>query len=552
MKYNKFSRRMFLEGAGGALLTIPFLNSLVPSEARAAEGVPIKRYFNMNTVFHVGHHRNWFPKLTTLANPLVIPGSPHTGSYDRLSNLVGSGQLSRILNSSLNPYLSKMMLYKGLDVPTHGFHVEALHLGDTGDSNPEVNDRYETIDRLIARNAKFDPAMRPSIRLGSWGHSVDKVTGAPGRMVYPIAGTAIDAYNILFSNGTYPEAGGAPPVHPRRDLLTRIMSDYRRVVNGRQISSVDKVTLSNALDKISDLQAGLTANAVLACRHRGQDATPANNMNPFRFDSALNYRNYVNLIQAIFLCDISRSVTFGVGLHESQDNTGLGDFHGNVSHKLGESVAGVPNWRYVGDMYGNQTTQFLGPLLQSMDSMLDAANGKSFLHNGLFHIAQESVYTHRQTCIPTATFGSLNGTLPTGYMVNYCDPTRPFTFGGGSVNGDGAFNDDPASATDPLTDNHTYDYPGIPYQRFLVTVLQAMGLAPADYENDTINKHMENRTDSLYGAQNNGISRMGGYGVASLQTPPPSANDGSYHHDGRLRRYNFNYYKAPVPLPPAV
>ena len=105
-----------------------------------------------------------------------------------------------------------------------------------------------------------------------------------------------------------------------------------------------------------------------------------------------------------------------------------------------------------------------------------------------------------------------------------------------------------------MTDNHSYDYPGIPYQRFLVMMLQSMGLAPSDYEDSSLNQHVMNRNDSIYGAHNNGIAHMGGFGICSLEklvglTDP---GDAHYHHKGRMSRYNWHYYKFPIPLPPKV
>src|SRR3712207_6383045 len=101
MKYNRLTRRMFLQGTGSTLLSIPFLDSLVPRQARAATVEPIRRYVGLSSAYYLGHSRYWFPKLTTLSNPLDLPGSPHKGSYDRLSTLLGSKpQLSRIINAS--------------------------------------------------------------------------------------------------------------------------------------------------------------------------------------------------------------------------------------------------------------------------------------------------------------------------------------------------------------------------------------------------------------------------------------------------------------------
>jgi hypothetical protein len=563
MKYEPKSRRMFLQGLGGALLSIPFLESLTPREAWGQTQTPIKRYLTISSPFHIGHNRNWFPKMTTLSNPLAIPGSPHMGSYDRLSTLIGNRPgLSRIINSSMTPFLDKMMLYKGLDIPSQGYHAGSAYLGDLSEfaqhgtlpGNP-VN--VESIDRFLANHPKFDANQRRAVRIGNWGRSVEKNSQGGYTAIGPLAWTAIDAYNILFNNGTYPEAGAPPQVHSRRDILSRVLEDYTRTRNGRQIGQSDRLLLDSVMDKLSTLQSGLSVQAIASCRHVGQDATPANNLGDFRMDNTLNLRNYISLIEAIFLCDISRSVAMGINMNESYDNLGLSNYHDNVSHRISEFVNGVPNWKYIGDIYSDKMTKLVAPLATRLDNILDPANGKSFLHNGMMHVSVESVYPHRQANIPALTIGSFNGALPTGYMVNYCDPSREFTFEG--VTNGGPFDDSRTAIGDPETDNHSYDYPGIPYQRFLVTLLQAAGLAPADYERNDLNQHFQNITDGRYGSQNNGITRMGGYGLASYHTPPPGAFDRSgqtngevYHHNFRLWRYNYHHFKDTLPLPPGT
>lgn len=565
MKYNRFTRRMFLQGSGAAL-SIPVLTSLLPREARAAVSDPIKRYLNYCIDFDYGHNRNWFPKLTTLANPLSIPGNPNPGSYERLTSLLGGrAQLSPIINSAFNPYLDQMMLYKGLDVVSHGFHTTNesslgtmyyVGGGSLDGQTPGRNPKTESFSQIIARHAKIDPASRPSYHLGTRGRAFKRDTLGNIVNVNTLGYHPYQAYNVIFNNGTYPESGEVIQ-NPRHDLLNRVLSDYQRVINGRQIGTTDKVILTNAMDAVADLQRGLTQTSSDACRYKTTSPMPANTFTPGSLVGLPTSWDYwTKLIIAIFQCDISRSLTFMIGPPNEDDWTGLPnkDYHGNVTHKNRDVFGGKENWQRVAEYHGQHYREVVAPLIQRLDSCVDSANGKSYLHNGLFHFCFETAETHRQANVPTLTFGSLNGALPTGYMVNYCDPTRPFTFGGGTINGGSGWSDDLKDATDPMTDSHSYDYPGIPYNRWLVSLLQAWGLSPADYEDPNLNRHMLNRTDSLYGDQNNGISHVGGFGITSIEDLSGWAlTDGNmYHHVRRMRRYNWHHYKYPAPLPPKV
>ena len=567
MKYNKFSRRMFLQGSG-AVLAIPFLESLAPSEARAQAAEPVKRYLGHQMNFDCGHSRNWLPKLTTLANPMEIPGTPQRGSFERLSSIMGSKpQLSPILNASMNPFISRMMIYKGLDIISHGVHDNgtlyylgnmwsvgygSLNIGEVAGHNPMT----ESIHSLIARNPKFDPAKRQVVHMREGAVAVRDALGNVVPKYSSGGWSALNIYNALFNSGAYPESGAAPISHPRRDLLTRVLGDYSRIINGRQIGTSDKIVLTSALDAIADLQRGLEVQVTNACRHRGFENNPNVTLGDLRLDDTLSWSNYIKLVVALFQCDITRAITIGAGPNNFEDWTGLPtqDYHGNVTHAPNFVSGGKENWQLMGELYGRHYRNFVAPLLTALDGCIDPANNKSFLNNGLAHLSVESNYPHRQINIPTVTIGDLNGTLPTGYMVNYTDPSRPLNRNGRDPLDQLSFSDNPAEATDQYTDRHTYDYYGIPYQRFLVTVLQAMGLSPSDYEDPTINQHVLNRSDSIYGAQNNGITNLGGYGVCSFEKISEVMKDGGlwYWHQERMKNYNWNYYKFPVPLPPKV
>lgn len=564
MKYNKFSRRMFLQGSG-ALLSIPLLESLAPSEARAQAAEPIKRYFYYNYDFDNGHARNWLPKLTTLPTQFDIPGSPHKGSYERLTAIrAAKTQLSPMFGTAFDPFISQMMFYKGLDVVSHGFHQNSTHYalgsmwsigeGSLDLQTPGKNPATETFDRVLAKNPKWDPGKRPSLNLR--GHAAWE-KDALGNVVPKggLAYNAYDAYKIIFNNGNYPESGAQPIVHSRRDLLSRVLEDYNRVVNGRQIGTSDKIILTNAMDAVADLQRGLEVQVANSCRHVGQVTQGQYNPNDPAHNDNLSWANYIRLITAIFQCDISRVVTMAGRPNDYEDWTTAPtkNYHENITHAEHAIYNGRENWQLAGEYRGRHFSSFIAPLLSALDGCIDPANNKSFLYNGLVHLTAESNFPHRQVNVPTVTVGSLNGTLPTNYLVNYSDPSRMFTFGGGVINGAG-WSDDPKDATDQYNDSHSYDYPGIPYQRFLVMLFQAAGLSPVDYEDPNLNKHVMNRNDSAYGPHNNGITNMGGFGICSLEQIDQAAlfTDAYYHHRGRMSRYNWDYYKYPNPMPPKV
>ena len=64
MKTQKqLQRRMFLKGAGGAVLALPFLESLVPRRAVGQTATPPKRFIALKT-FSTQLVKEWYPRFT--------------------------------------------------------------------------------------------------------------------------------------------------------------------------------------------------------------------------------------------------------------------------------------------------------------------------------------------------------------------------------------------------------------------------------------------------------------------------------------------------------
>ena len=80
---------MFLQGLGGTLLPIPFLESLLPKNAWGQALSPNRYYIVLISDYDLGHQRNWLPSLQRPSNAYQIPGE-HTIHYQNLSDYVSS------------------------------------------------------------------------------------------------------------------------------------------------------------------------------------------------------------------------------------------------------------------------------------------------------------------------------------------------------------------------------------------------------------------------------------------------------------------------------
>jgi hypothetical protein len=99
-------------------------------------------------------------------------------------------------------------------------------------------------------------------------------------------------------------------------------------------------------------------------------------------------------------------------------------------------------------------------LMQRLDSQT-SPSGKTVLDQSLMFWTHESGHqTHSSMDLPVVTAGGAGGGLNTGRYVDYRNMNRRLYAGGPTLMG----------------------YQGMPYNRFLGTVLQAMGVPPSVYE----------------------------------------------------------------------
>ncbi|HEV8548881.1 MAG TPA: hypothetical protein VGQ57_07635, partial [Polyangiaceae bacterium] len=125
------SRRLFLRGAAGAALALPFLESLAPPLARGQTATAPKRFIVLKT-FSTQLVKEWYPAFagngyelkdskysdsrgdgTTLLTQKLVSGSNYT--WAPLTDFKTDTGISGILGPKLNPFLEKLTLIRGLD-----------------------------------------------------------------------------------------------------------------------------------------------------------------------------------------------------------------------------------------------------------------------------------------------------------------------------------------------------------------------------------------------------------------------------------------------------
>ncbi|MGE4133437.1 MAG: DUF1552 domain-containing protein [Bdellovibrionales bacterium] len=538
------SRRMFLRGAGGSLLSIPLLPSLLPRSAWGqANDQTIRRFISATGDYGTGHPMHQLPSLAKLARTLPMSGDHKPVYYAPMSEFVKPAGITRILGAGANALANDITIMRGLDFPmwfsSHGYaHVLGNTKGNVEGGNfPHT----ETIDQLLKRQTKFNPggkevAFFKNVQfIGDDLYSYARNSAGEVRPVSPIAFSPKSLYDRLFNKGNYPESSGgtqapAKPADPKRAPLAQVMENYKSVRNGRQISSVDRAVLDQYFDLMSSihnsLDGGAPAQTVGACLHKNISIVNDGE----KFSSGETLRSYADIVSAAIMCDITRIVNFAWWIDNG--HAGISDFHETVTHgDFLNVVAGVPNHERIADGRAFVFQKFSLRLAQNLSAGIDPSNGKSYLHNSLILTTSEDMIPHAPLGIPVTLIGNAGGNLRSGNYIDYSDWSLGPIKSGFFAN----FNSNPSDQ------RFSHLYWGQPYNRLMVTILQAMGLSPADYEDPTLNTGFENITDGRFGAQNNGIAKMGGYGVLGS---PTDISIKAY-----LKNYQLKYFKDPLPMP---
>lgn len=499
MKHDRLRRRMFLQGAGGVLLALPFLPSLLAREARAQSATGPRRFIAVKS-YSTQVIRSWYPtssgngytaraydpgngKLdgtTNLKEQLAQSSGRHsTGSeyfakWAPLSDLAAGGRFSEILGPAFNPFLSKMLLLRGLDFMPDTNHNQGGMLGNYAAADvthPDVQ-AVPTIDQVLAHSDQIYPggpsgarALHLSPGVANTFSFTDNGSGGAVSQVQAHVDPRT-AFNEAFNGFTAPTQMPAGPDRNKK-LVDRVLADYRAVSQGPRISAGDKQTLEQHMTFLSEIQTRLDRGpTAIACEMPGQPASvQANGVNVDTLSQA--YSLMVDVLVAAIRCDVTRIATLnvwkGIGRGIGSGGSDLGYVHSGLKdaqdwHERAHEWANAGSKAQVIAINQWIANEVFVRLLTGLD--VEEADGKTFLDNSIVMWGNELGMNHLNWSVPTLLVGSGGGKLNTGRYIDYIDWNRNVKF-------------------------HQEDGPvieGVPYNRMLISIMQAFGLQPSDYE----------------------------------------------------------------------
>jgi hypothetical protein len=490
----RIGRRVLLRSAGGALLGLPLLQSLLP-RTLAAQTKPVTKRLVGILSCSGQFVTDWFPAWTppgyqlrdamyggprsdgTTALNDTMPGTPH--KWARLSDFASKG-VSNVIPTALNPYLDKMLLLRGLDLLQGTSHGSGMLLGNL--ANCASKDKFTsrglgqmpTIDQVLAYSPKFyaaNPKARSLVMATGSPDSVSHTNYGMAAGKIDVISASLEPRNIwsdLFTGFMTP---GMPKDDPNRLLMNAVHADYTRLYGHRRLSAGDKMLLDRHMSFLADIERELAMPTAVACTPPVQ---PANLGTGYPWDTVPSIDAFKQTVQllvdisvAAMRCDLTRIATINC-------NMGLTDATGKVVNSYHNSADVAGDWHQFAHQAKDNplnrahlvslnrwvVTDVFGRFLQQLD--VPEADGKTFLDNSIVLMGGELAMDHYVISQPTLLGGGGGGALKTGYYVDYSQMDNKYANNGLLPWG--------------------VLIPGLPYNRLYVTLLQAMGLRPADYE----------------------------------------------------------------------
>ncbi|MGE0616645.1 MAG: DUF1552 domain-containing protein, partial [Bacteriovoracia bacterium] len=360
-------------------------------------------------------------------------------------------------------------MYRGVDQLFNPEHSVGQFLGNqtytNGEPNrmPGIGPFVQSLDHTIAAAPGFYP-QNPRLRtvgLGRWSMSFAPANPSTraGQYYWP---------NELF-DALFPDTSGQAAPN-RTFLIDRVLEDYRRVTRSAygpaaRMSGQDRNRIDQFVSLLTDLQRRL-APTTFTCQPMPRSRYQRVNYDPNEayYDptyTALYWQHMIEIITIALSCGATRIATIGIpDTMSTNSEIGSSDFHNHIAH----AHTNPERQRIYVRSQRRVFEYLLKPLLQTLDSMPSGAGGSLLDQSLVVYQNEAGPTTHLQREAFLMSFGSAGGRLNTGQYHDFRN-----------------------------LDNHVVEneadvswarsFPGLPLQRWWVSVMRAMGLAPEDYAN---------------------------------------------------------------------
>lgn len=418
MTFKRLSRRALLRGAGGIGIALPFLNVM---EAKGQVKKPPVRFLGFATNTGTLNNGKW-----------GATGTETSFSFNQLLQ-------------PLNPYKSKVLVFKGVDMHANMLASSAAH-GATGGiftgvpnlaggqfsgqagssgypSGPSID---QVLGQRLAGSTRF-PSIVSGVRVDD--------SGLYGRVSYSASNTPVapfnnpaDVYQRLFSSFTAPNPNAPAPTVDRlqlerRSVIDAVKADFDAL--NKRVGQEDKARLDQHLTNIrqieTELQSMSTATPPPATSQCAVPAKPS-----IDYMAQANYpavaKLQIDLIAMAFACELTRSAMLqwaSVYSDLKMSWVGVTVNHHSLSHGEGASNAEAQHTSVL-TWYSQQFAYLLGKL-----DAITEADGSTLLDNSTVMWGSDVTGRygpgdgHARTDIPFLMAGKGGGYFRTGRYIDY-------------------------------------------------------------------------------------------------------------------------------------
>jgi hypothetical protein len=475
----KIDRRLLLRGAGGALLALPILPSLLTSREAQAQAAALPKCFVHFRTPHGGISTvNMWPGDAALTEKRAYTHEVRRGPLTLATN-GGDAMISPVLTASSTvltaELVAKMNILRGLDIPTYMAHNFGGTLGYYDADKGAPAEPCATVDQLMAYSPAFyanvDSVRQRSVAIGkgsgSYGYRTPGVRSS-GVSSSAIGGTESSQglFDTLLSGVTAPDPS---PEAMQPPVVDRILDSYKRLRNGhKRLSQEDKLRLDQHINAVAELQRRLKTTVAAGCQVPARPQSDNLGLRPMDGAPQKNVQFFtmINEVLAVAMnCGATRIATFSID-ENNQALTFTGraaqgeDWHNNVAHAASSSASAEASIKDFNQVF------FSGvylDLVSRLDGFSDGMGG-TLLDHSLVAWGQESGnVTHFAFSMPVVTAGAAGGAIKTGSYCDYRNLDRRLS-GDSSTGGEGELL-----------------WPGLTYNQWLSTALLAMGVPHSEW-----------------------------------------------------------------------
>ncbi len=478
MKFNRKSRRHFLQGAG-ALLALPLLESIRPKEVKAAP--PPKSFIGIgawNGLFRMyGPESQLMPAIQESNGSLVgltqmaISGKHpiHHGSLSALAQANG-GKISDIIDESFTPYLPKMLMMQGFDYIALGWYHHSGQFGnwhksaDGTEGNPDMASLDVVLaDYFASQGLPGDlVAYSASWRDIQYGCSFN-ADGTPTTSRFSDPATLWEKY---FGNATI-------PTNFKELLVDRVLADYQSLKQNPRLGKDDRLRVDAHIEHLHATEKKIKELGAVCQQERPE-------VNPDDRPAVLHAMN--DVIVGLIACGMCNSFMGWAQalLSEDPDQWHVWSHQGYDNDN--DAIADANAYTNIVEQSRAVMKDMCLDLVQKLDNLEQ-------LDNCLVACVQEhNKRGHESWNVPVITFGSAGGALKTDQYIDY------------------------RSIAD--RDDEVYSRFGYPMNQLYSNILMAMGMPASEFE--ALNKPRADGAGSPFKAGS-------GYGVNAIH--PDAAAD---------------------------